>query len=103
MSNKYRSVYCGKVEQSHINNEIKLAGWIANIRDHGGVVFVDLRDETGIVQLVSNDDTMFNDKSDTDFYIIPIDTEIESLKLANNLRSLNYKVEMEINLGLATI
>lgn len=42
------------------------------------------------------DDTMFNDKSDTDFYIIPIDTEIESLKLANDLRGLNYKVEMEM-------
>ena len=61
MSNKYRSVYCGKVEQSHIDKEIKVAGWIANIRDHGGVVFVDLRDETGVVQLVSNDDSMFND------------------------------------------
>ena len=61
MSNKYRSVYCGKVEESHIDKEIKIAGWIANIRDHGGVVFVDLRDETGVVQLVSNDDSMFND------------------------------------------
>jgi len=58
---KYRTVYCGKVEESHIDKEIKVAGWIANIRDHGGVVFVDLRDETGVVQLVSNDDSMFND------------------------------------------
>ena len=61
MNNKYRNVYCGKVEESHIDKEIKVAGWIANIRDHGGVVFVDLRDETGVVQLVSNDDSMFND------------------------------------------
>ena len=61
MNNKYRSEYCGKVEESHIDKEIKVAGWIANIRDHGGVVFVDLRDETGVVQLVSNDDSMFND------------------------------------------
>ena len=61
MSNKYRNVYCGKVEESHIDKEIKVAGWIANIRDHGGVVFVDLRDETGVVQLVSNDDSIFND------------------------------------------
>jgi len=42
------------------------------------------------------DDTMFNDKSDTDFYIIPMDTEIESLKLANALRDLCYKVEIEM-------
>ena len=61
MNNKYRNVYCGKVEDSHIDKEIKVAGWIANIRDHGGVVFVDLRDETGVVQLVSNDDSIFND------------------------------------------
>ncbi len=61
MNNKYRSEYCGKVSETHIDKEIKVAGWIANIRDHGGVVFVDLRDETGVVQLVSNDDTMFND------------------------------------------
>ena len=61
MNNKYRNVYCGKVEETLIDKEVKVAGWIANIRDHGGVVFVDLRDETGVVQLVSNDDTMFND------------------------------------------
>ena len=61
MNNKYRNVYCGKVEETHIDKEIKVAGWIANIRDHGGVVFVDLRDETGVVQLVSNDDSMFSD------------------------------------------
>lgn len=61
MNNKYRNVYCGKVDETHTGTEVKVAGWIANIRDHGGVVFVDLRDETGVVQLVSNDDTMFND------------------------------------------
>lgn len=58
--NKYRTIYCGKVIEDNIGSEIKLAGWVANIRDHGGVIFVDLRDETGIVQLVSNDDTMFD-------------------------------------------
>ena len=57
---KYRDLYCGKVTEKDIDKEIKLAGWIANIRDHGGVIFVDLRDETGYIQLVSNDDDMFN-------------------------------------------
>lgn len=56
---KYRTIYCGKVNEEHIGKEIKVAGWIANIRDHGGVIFLDLRDETGIIQLVSNDDKMF--------------------------------------------
>lgn len=57
--NKYRTIYCGKVSEKEIGQEIKVAGFIANIRDHGGVIFVDLRDETGIVQLVSNDDNIF--------------------------------------------
>ena len=36
MSNKYRTIYCGCVTEENINSEIKLAGWIENIRDHGG-------------------------------------------------------------------
>ena len=43
------------------------------------------------------DNTMFNERSNTDIYIIPIDTEIESLKIANKLRNLDYNVEVEMN------
>ena len=42
------------------------------------------------------DNTIFDDKSNTDIYIIPMDTEIESLMLANNLRDLDYNVEIEM-------
>ena len=54
MSNKYRTIYCGCVTEENINNEIKLAGWIENIRDHGGVIFVDMRDETGTIQFLKD-------------------------------------------------
>ena len=57
---KYRTEYCGKIEESLIGSEVKVAGWIENIRDHGGVIFVDIRDESGVVQLVSNDDSIFD-------------------------------------------
>lgn len=58
--NKFRNEYCGNVNESWIDKEIRLSGWIENIRDHGGVIFVDLRDEKGTVQLVSNDDSIFS-------------------------------------------
>ena len=60
MNEKYRTEYCGKISESMVGSEVTLSGWIENIRDHGGVIFVDLRDIKGTVQLVSNDDNMFS-------------------------------------------
>ncbi|MBL0691212.1 MAG: aspartate--tRNA ligase [SAR324 cluster bacterium] len=45
-------IYCGKVSQSELTKKIKLYGWVNTRRDHGGVIFIDLRDVTGICQLV---------------------------------------------------
>ncbi len=47
-----RTVYCGQVNNLQLNTEVIVNGWVAKRRDHGGVIFVDLRDRTGIVQLV---------------------------------------------------
>jgi len=60
MNNKYRNHYCGKLSEENLNEKVKIAGFIENIRDHGGVIFVDVRDETGIIQIVSNDDSIFD-------------------------------------------
>lgn len=51
-----RSVYCGHVEPSHIDSEVVLCGWVDRRRDHGGVIFIDLRDREGIVQVVVDPD-----------------------------------------------
>ena len=51
-----RSTYCGLVRSSHIDKEITLGGWVDRRRDHGGVIFLDLRDREGIVQVVFDSD-----------------------------------------------
>lgn len=55
MNNKYRNVYCGNVDASFEGKEVRLAGWIDTIRNLGSLVFITLKDETGIVQLISSD------------------------------------------------
>ena len=60
MNKKYRTIYCGDITEKEIDKEVRIAGWVENIRDHGGVIFVDVRDEHGTVQVVSNDDSIFN-------------------------------------------
>ena len=54
MENRYRNVYCGEVTKEYENKEVRLAGLIETVRNLGGLVFITLRDETGIVQLISN-------------------------------------------------
>jgi aspartyl-tRNA synthetase len=52
-----RTHNAGDIRPSHIGGEIKLAGWVARRRDHGGVAFIDLRDATGAVQVVISDES----------------------------------------------
>ena len=52
-----RTLYCGHVNSSHVDQEIYLCGWAHRRRDHGGVIFIDLRDREGIAQIVIDPDT----------------------------------------------
>ena len=51
-----RSLYCGEPNETHLDQEVTLCGWVHRRRDHGGVIFVDLRDHKGLVQIVFDPD-----------------------------------------------
>lgn len=57
--NIYRTHHCCDIDASMVGEHVVVSGWIENIRDHGGVLFLDLRDNTETLQTVSNDDTLF--------------------------------------------
>ena len=89
-----RTTFCGLVAEEHVDQQVSLVGWVQKRRDHGGLIFIDLRDKAGIMQLVFNPD--FN---------------VDAHKEAHNLRSefvvaVNGKVvrrdEGLVNADLAT-
>ena len=51
----YRTHTLDKIEESVIGTRVTLSGWVASIRDHGGILFLDLRDHYGMVQVVLKD------------------------------------------------
>ncbi|MDC6455861.1 aspartate--tRNA ligase [Candidatus Pseudothioglobus singularis] len=52
-----RTHFCGELNKSDLNSQVKLCGWVNRRRDHGGVIFLDVRDKKGIAQIVINPDT----------------------------------------------
>ena len=54
--NSYRDTWCGQVLGDKVGGPVRLSGWVHRRRDHGGLIFIDLRDRTGLVQLVFNPD-----------------------------------------------
>ena len=55
-ANEYRDAWCGQALPDRVDSQVRVAGWVHRRRDHGGLIFIDLRDRTGLVQLVFNPD-----------------------------------------------
>ena len=56
----YRTLTCGELRRDHVNQTVRLSGWIHRVRDHGGVIFIDLRDHYGLTQAVIHPDKDFH-------------------------------------------
>jgi aspartyl-tRNA synthetase len=56
-ANEFRDTWCGQVLGDRVDSAVRVAGWVHRRRDHGGLIFIDLRDRTGIVQLVFHPDS----------------------------------------------
>ena len=54
----YRTLFCNDIRDEHIGQTVQLAGWVDVIRDHGGVIFVDIRDYTGVTQTVIHNEAL---------------------------------------------
>ena len=57
LSDRYRSHTCEGLRASDVGNTIRLSGWVHRVRDHGGVLFIDLRDHYGMTQVVADPDS----------------------------------------------
>ena len=83
-----RSMYAGRVREEHIGTRITLKGWVSRRRDLGGLIFIDLRDREGIMQLVINPETvsaevMATAESIRSEYVVEVTGLVEAREQAN--------------------
>ena len=84
-----RSMYAGRVRKEHVGQEVTLKGWVARRRDLGGLIFIDLRDREGIMQLVINPETvaaevMATAESLRNEYVLEVTGKVSAREQAND-------------------
>ena len=96
LQSTYRSGLCSSFNKKNIGKVVKVAGWVNTIRDHGGVTFIDLRDQSGIVQLVVNDDKLM--KGVTKECVISAEGKVRSRGAGNtNPKLKTGEIEIEVS------
>ena len=66
----YRKYKCAYVSEELIGQTLELAGWVSSIRDHGGVKFMDLRDDSGILQIVAREDQLIHISKESSVHVV---------------------------------
>ncbi|MGT2847046.1 aspartate--tRNA ligase [Streptococcus massiliensis] len=95
-----RSMYAGRVRAEHVGQEITLKGWVARRRDLGGLIFIDLRDREGIMQLVINPELVSQEvmtlgESLRSEYVIEVTGKVEAREQENN-KLATGQVELQV-------
>ena len=95
-----RSMYAGRVREEHIGQELTLKGWVSRRRDLGGLIFIDLRDREGIMQLVINPETVSSEVMATaeslrSEYVIEVTGQVAARQQAND-KIATGKVELHV-------
>lgn len=93
MDNLRRTVYCGELTKEDIGKEVTVAGWVQRQRDLGQLIFIDLRDRTGIVQLA------FDDKTEKEIFSKAFLIRSEFVLMAKGLVKMRSSVNKEIKTG----
>ncbi len=100
MSNKYRTHNCNELRKKHVNNKVVLSGWINKKRDHGNLLFIDLRDNYGITQCIINkDNSYFNQLEKTQLETV---VRIEGKVVDRSKETINNEIvtgEIEVSVS----
>jgi aspartyl-tRNA synthetase len=92
----YRTLYCNDIRDEHIGKTVELAGWVDVVRDHGGVIFIDLRDYTGVTQVVVHDESLLKDVNRETVITVSGTVEKRALETVNEKIDTGY-VELVAN------
>ena len=92
----YRTKTCGELNIHNVGEEVELSGWIQKIRNLGGMIFIDLRDEFGITQIIVNDEKMQEQAKElnTESCILIIGKVVERNSKNNKITTIFYLIHI---------